>query len=180
MLEALALGPSSKRVAVIGGSKSTLYARFGGKDGLLASAVTHHCADVDVAIDVQARGDTAAQLTQIGRSFLKAVLDPRTLDVYRLMVSIGKTFPSLSRLFYESGPKSAYAIVARWIETQQLAGKLKPDNADRLAALFLDMLLGEHQLALLLSVPNVSTSRTINVTVDTAVSVFMFGSSNRG
>jgi AcrR family transcriptional regulator len=96
MLEALALGPSSKRVAVIGGSKSTLYARFGGKDGLLASAVTHHCADVDVAIDVQARGDTAAQLMQIGRSFLKAVLDPRTLDVYRAISFIALTVAAMS------------------------------------------------------------------------------------
>jgi hypothetical protein len=45
--------------------------------------------------------------------------------------------------------------------------------------LFLDMLLAEHQLALLLSVPNVSTSKSIKATVDAAVSVLMFGCSNR-
>ena len=162
-------------VSIVGGSKSTLYSHFGGKDGLLASAVKQHCADVDVAIDVGDRGDTAAQLAQIGRSFLAAVLSARTIDLYRLMVSIGKRFPSLGKVFYESGPKSAYAIVARWIEYQQLAGKLDSGDPRRQAVLFLDMLLGEQQLGLLLSVPHVSTAKTINATVEQAVSVFLHG-----
>ena len=31
------------------------------------------------------------------------------------MVSIGKTFPAVGSFFYESGPNTAYEIVARWI-----------------------------------------------------------------
>jgi hypothetical protein len=35
------------------------------------------------------------------------------------MVSIGRTFPEIGRLFYQTGPDSAYQIVATWIAKQQ-------------------------------------------------------------
>jgi TetR/AcrR family transcriptional repressor of mexJK operon len=162
-------------IDVVGGSKATLYSRFGGKSGLFEIVVKQYCAEVDVAIDVNATGETAEQLVQIGKRFLEMVLSPRILGLHRLVVSIGKAFPSVASLFYERGPKSAYAIVAKWIEKQQADGKLGTGDPRRLAVLFLDMILGEHQLALLLSVRRVSTPRTIDNTVRAAVSLFLHG-----
>jgi len=166
-------------ITLVGGSKATIYARFGGKEGLFESVITQHCAQVTLNIDVGAKGDTRAQLTQIGRTFLKNVLSPGIIEQHRLMVSIGKMFPSVGRLFYEKGPATAYGLVARWIEKQQAAGKLAPVNAHQLAALFLDMLIGEHQLSLLLTVPKAAQPRAIERTVQAAVSLFLDGAGAR-
>jgi AcrR family transcriptional regulator len=166
-------------IALVGGSKATLYSQFGGKDGLFESVIRQCCTDVDVAIHFDSTGDTAEQLTQIGHAFLKMVLSPRILELHRLMVSIGKRFPSITLLFYRSGPLSAYEIIAAWIEKQQAAGKLGGGDAHELAVLFHDMLIGYHQGALLFSLPKSQVSKSIDDTVRAAVSLFLYGTAVR-
>jgi TetR/AcrR family transcriptional regulator, mexJK operon transcriptional repressor len=166
-------------IALIGGSKATLYSQFSGKDGLFEIVIRGYCAEVGVAINFDTTGDTAEQLLQIGHAFLKMVLSPRILALHRLMVSIGKKFPATAHLFYKCGPLSSYKIVAAWIEKQQAAGNLGGGNPYDLAVLFLDMLVGKHQLALLLSVPRVRVSKSVDETVRAAVSVFLHGAAAR-
>jgi len=165
-------------ISLVGGSKATLYARFGGKEGLFETVIRQPCVDVTHAIDTDLRGDVEAQLTQIARNFLKSVLSPKIIELHRLMVSIGKTFPGIGSFFFESGPNTAYAIVADWIAKQQRVGKIGPGDPRQLAVLFLDMLIGEHQLALLTS-PRRSTAKAIDVTIRRAVSVFLYGAAAR-
>jgi TetR/AcrR family transcriptional regulator, mexJK operon transcriptional repressor len=166
-------------IALVGGSKATLYSQFGGKDGLFEMVIKRYCAEVDVAIHFDTTGDTAEQLTQIGHAFLKMVLSPRILELHRLMVSIGKRFPSITQLFYKSGPKSAYEIIAAWIEKQQAAGNLRGGDPHEFAVLFHDMLIGYHQGALLFSLPRAQVSKSIDDTVRAAVSVFLYGTAVR-
>src|SRR5215468_1822884 len=99
-------------IGVVGGSKATIYAWFGGKEGLFEAVIQRECQDVTLAIDVDAPGTLEEQLTAIGQSFVAMVLSPPILEFHRLMVSIGKTFPATARLFYETGPASAYSAVA--------------------------------------------------------------------
>jgi len=166
-------------IALVGGSKATLYSQFGGKDGFFEIVIKEFCTGVDVAIEFDNTADTAEQLTQIGHAFLKTVLSPRILELHRLMVSIGKKFPSITLLFYKSGPKSAYEIIAAWIEKQQAAGNLKKGDPHELAVLFHDMLIGYHQGALLFSLPKSQISKSIDDTVRGAVSVFLYGTAVR-
>ncbi len=63
------------------------------------------------------------------------------------------------RLFFESGPVSACAIVARWIERHQKEGRLIDEDLYQLAVLFHDMLIGEHQLGWLMGMPRSATAR---------------------
>jgi TetR/AcrR family transcriptional repressor of mexJK operon len=165
-------------IRLVGGSKATLYARFGGKEGLFEAVIKQPCGDVTHSIDIVPHGDIETQLTQIARNFLKSVLDPKIIELHRLMVSIGRTFPSVGSYFYESGPNTAYTIVANWIEKQQTAGRLAGGNSRQLAVLFLDMLIGEHQLALLTS-PRKSTPKAIDKTIRAAVSLFLNGAALR-
>jgi len=165
-------------IRLVGGSKATLYARFGGKEGLFETVIKQPCVDVTHAIDIDPIGDLETQLTQIARNFLKSVLNPKIIELHRLMVSIGKTFPTVASFFYESGPNTAYAIVSTWVEKQQAAGKLAGGNPRQLAVLFLDMLIGEHQLALLTS-PRRSSPKAIDKTTRAAVSLFLYGATAR-
>jgi TetR/AcrR family transcriptional regulator, mexJK operon transcriptional repressor len=166
-------------VAAVGGSKATIYAWFGGKQGLFEAVVTQRCNDVVLAIHPDAGGDLDAQLTEIGRSFLEGVLSPPILEFHRLMVSIGRTFPATGRLFYQTGPASAYNIVAAWIAKQQAAGLIGDGDPGRLAVLFLDMLIGEHQLSALTGVARPSQEK-IDETVRLAVKVFLRGCAPSG
>jgi TetR/AcrR family transcriptional regulator, mexJK operon transcriptional repressor len=162
-------------IAVVGGSKATIYTWFGGKEGLFEAVVRQECQDVTMAIHVDTAGSLDAQLTEIGHSFLAMVLSPPILEFHRLMVSIGRKFPEIGRLFYETGPASAYEIVATWIAKQQKEGRIGAEDPYRLAVLFLDMLIGEHQLSRLTSMPRAARRDKIDETVQLAVQVFLRG-----
>jgi AcrR family transcriptional regulator len=162
-------------IGVAGGSKATIYAWFGGKEGLFEAVVRQKCQDVTIAIDVDTKGSVEAQLTHIARSFLAMVLSPPILEFHRLMVSIGRTFPEAGRLFFETGPVSAYSIVASWIARHQKDGHITDEDPYRLAVLFLDMLIGEHQLGWLTSTPRAARREKIDETVRIAVRVFLHG-----
>jgi TetR/AcrR family transcriptional repressor of mexJK operon len=77
-------------ISLVGGSKATIYAWFGGKEGLFEAVVRQKCEDVVLAIHTDTTGSLEAQLTEIGRSFLAMVLSPPILEFHRLMVSIGR------------------------------------------------------------------------------------------
>jgi TetR/AcrR family transcriptional regulator, mexJK operon transcriptional repressor len=162
-------------IGVVGGSKATIYAWFGGKEGLFEAVVRQKCSDVVLAIHVDTAGSLEAQLIEIGQSFLAMVLSPPILEFHRLMVSIGRTFPEIGRLFFQTGPASAYNIVATWIAKQQKDGRIGEGDPYRLAVLFLDMLIGEHQLGWLTSVPRAARRDKIDETVRIAVKVFLRG-----
>jgi AcrR family transcriptional regulator len=165
-------------IGVAGGSKATIYAWFGGKQGLFEAVVRQKCEDVTLAIDIDPKGSLEDQLTRIGHSFLAMVLSPPILEFHRLMVSIGRTFPEAGRLFFKTGPVSAYTIVARWIEKQQQAKLMSEGDPYRLAVLFLDMLIGEHQLGWLTSMPQAARRDAIDETVRVSVQVFLHGAAS--
>ena len=162
-------------IAVIGGSKATIYAWFGGKEGLFEAVVRQKCDDVVLSIQTDPNGSLEQQLTEMGHSFLERVLSPPILEFHRLMVSMGRTFPEAGRLFFKAGPMNAYGIVAEWIAAQQRGGRICDDDPDRLAVLFLDMLIGERQLGWLTSVPQATRRDKIDETVRLAVKVFLGG-----
>jgi TetR/AcrR family transcriptional repressor of mexJK operon len=166
----------------IGGSKRTLYERFGGKAGLFEIVISEYCASVqrDLSAAAYQNASLEKQLTAIGKHFLNMILHRRILELHRLMVSMGRSFPSVAQLFYQLGPRSAYALVAGWIERQQKAGKLGPGDPTTLAELFLDMLTGKHQLALLTSSLESTSPEGIERTVKAAARLFLNGARRTG
>jgi AcrR family transcriptional regulator len=166
----------------IGGSKRTLYERFGGKAGLFEIVISEYCAGVqrDLFAAVDQKAGLEKQLTAIGRHFLSLILHPRILELHRLMVSMGRSFPSVASFFFQLGPISAYGLVAGWIERQQKAGKLGPGDPTMLAELFLDMLTGKHQLALLTSSLGSTSPEGTERTVKAAAKLFLNGARGSG
>ena len=161
----------------IGGSKRTLYERFGGKAGLFEAVITEYCASVqrDLFAAVDQSSSLEKQLIAIGTHFLTMILHSRILEQHRLMVAMGRNFPKVARLFYQLGPASAYSLVAGWILRQQKAGKIGAGDATVMAELFLDMLTGKHQLALLTSSFDETSPAAIARTVKAAAKVFLNG-----
>jgi AcrR family transcriptional regulator len=162
-------------VARIGGSKGTIYAWFGGKAGLFEVVIREFCSRTtrDLAIEFDQSLSIAEQLGGFSSAFLSLILSPQSLSLHRLVVSNKALFPELAKIFYESGPESAYGILGAWITEQQAAGRLRDGNARQMAILHLDMLTGHHQLAALLGIPAESTAAKVNKTVESAVRLFL-------
>jgi AcrR family transcriptional regulator len=164
-------------IDVVGGSKGTIYSNFGSKEKLFEEVVEQMCSDVTVRIDTRLVGTLEEQLTRIAQSFVSKVLSPQILAFHRLMTSIGRTFPAAGQLFYNTGPRTAYQIIAGWIAFHQRSGNIRSDaDSHRLAVLFHDMLIGEEQLSWLTSAAgDKDRAKRIDQTVQLAVTVFLQG-----
>ena len=164
-------------IDVVGGSKGTIYSNFGSKEKLFEEVVEQMCSDVTVRIDTRLVGTIEEQLTRIAQSFVSKVLSPQILTFHRLMTSIGRTFPVAGQLFYNTGPRTAYQIIAGWIAFHQRSGNIRSDaDSHRLAVLFHDMLIGEEQLSWLTSASSEKDrAKRIDQTVQLAVTVFLQG-----
>jgi AcrR family transcriptional regulator len=169
-------------IDVVGGSKGTIYSHFGNKEKLFEAVVQQMCSDVTIQIDTRPVGTIDEQLTRIAHSFVSKVLSPQILSFHRLMTSIGRTFPKAGRLFYETGPKTVYRLIADWIALHQKAGNLRGDlDPHCLAVLFHDMLIGEHVLSWLTSASSEKDrAKRIEQTVRLAVTVFLQGNASTG
>jgi TetR/AcrR family transcriptional regulator, mexJK operon transcriptional repressor len=164
-------------IDVVGGSKGTIYSNFGSKEKLFEAVVEQMCSDVTIRIDTRPIGTIEEQLTRIAQSFVSKVLSPQILSFHRLVTSIGRTFPAAGRLFYNTGPRTAYQIIAGWIALHQRSGTIRDDvDPHRLAVLFHDMLIGDQQLSWLTSASGEKDrARRIDQTVRLAVAVFLQG-----
>ena len=162
-------------IQAAGGSKETIYSNFGSKKQLFEAVVQHMCAEVTIKIDAHPVGSMEEQLTRIAHSFLSKVVSPQILAFHRLMTSIGKTFPAAARLFYNTGPRRVYRLLTEWIAEQQTAKKIRDDiDAERLAILFHDMLVGDQLLSRLTAAADTKQqARQIDQTVQLAVTVFL-------
>lgn len=164
-------------IDVVGGSKGTIYSNFGSKEKLFEAVVEQMCSDVTVRIDTRLVGTVDEQLTRLAQSFVSKVLSPQILTFHRLMTSIGRTFPAAGQLFYNTGPRTAYQIIAGWISFHQRSGNIRSDtDPHRLAVLFHDMLIGEEQLSWLTSASSEKDrAKRIDQTVRLAVTIFLQG-----
>ncbi len=159
-----------------GGSKTTVYTLFGNKEGLFQEVVRWLAAETSMSTDLSGSSGTIdTQLKAMGKAFLQTVLQPEIIELHRLMVSLGRTFPAITGGFFRAGPANAYRHVAEWIAEQQKAGHLRPGDPAQLAALFLDMLIGEFQLGILTGAERVPTTKQIEARVAMAVDVFLGG-----
>jgi TetR/AcrR family transcriptional regulator, mexJK operon transcriptional repressor len=63
-------------IAVVGGSKETIYSNFGNKAKLFEAVVQQLCSDVTINIDTRPVGTLEEQATRMARSFVSMVLSP--------------------------------------------------------------------------------------------------------
>jgi TetR/AcrR family transcriptional regulator, mexJK operon transcriptional repressor len=164
-------------IAVVGGSKETIYSNFGNKAKLFEAVVQQLCSDVTIRIDTRPVGTLEEQATRIAHSFVSTVLTAQIMSFHRLVTSIGRAFPEAGRLFYQTGPETVYRILAEWIAQHQKDGNISADkDPRRLAILFHDMLIGEQILSWLTSASSPKDrAKRIGQTVELAVSVFLGG-----
>jgi AcrR family transcriptional regulator len=144
------LGTSMDEVAALAAvSKQTVYKHFADKESLFAEIVT---GTVDEAgdrvhasvLELADSGDVEADLRELARRQLALVMQPRVLQLRRLVIGEVGRFPALGRTFYERGPGRTLEALAAAFTRLAAAGALKLDDP---------ALAAEHFNWLVMSIP---------------------------
>lgn len=158
-----------------GVSKATVYAHFSSKEQLFAAIVRGECrhhARAMSAPDIAAAGVEEA-LYRIGENFLRFILTPRSLAIFRVVIAETPRFPELGRIFYESGPAIIAGELSAHLAGMARAGRLDVDDPARAAEQFFGMLRGNLRLRCLLGEPADVSDAGIERAVRAAVAAFL-------
>jgi TetR/AcrR family transcriptional repressor of mexJK operon len=136
------LGTSMDEIAALAAvSKQTVYKHFADKETLFSEIVV---ATVNEAgepthqevLDLRDSGDVDADLRDLARRLLARVMQPRLLQLRRVVIGEAGRFPELGRTFYELGPGRTMAALADAFETLAEHGQLELDDPPLAAAHF--------------------------------------------
>jgi TetR/AcrR family transcriptional repressor of mexJK operon len=165
-------------IAKSGGSRQTLYALFGGKQGLFEAIVTERSAEIFRPFRAEGQLDRPPEdaLVEIGIRFVQTVLAPDALGFFRLVVAEGPSMRELSERFWALGPASTITAFESYFAEQTRRGVLSLADARPAARQFLGILLGNCHMQCLLGVREIPTPEEIEAFVKAAVSRFLDGS----
>jgi TetR/AcrR family transcriptional regulator, mexJK operon transcriptional repressor len=122
-------------------SKQTVYKAFSDKESLfseIVSSAVREAADPVYAevLELEDTGDVEGDLRRFARRLLGRVMQPRLLELRRLVIGEAGRFPELGRLFYEQGPGRTIAALATAFERLAERGALRLDDPLLAAAHF--------------------------------------------
>lgn len=174
-------GYSSATVADVikksGGSRQTLYALFGGKQGLFEAIIAESNAEIFRPLEAEGQLDRSPDeiLLEIGKRFVEMVLAPSALGVFRLVVSEGPLMRELVDRFWALGPARTVTAFEEYFSGQTRRGVLQVPDANQAARQFQGMLIGNFQIQCLLGVCEIPSPEEIDVFTRTAVARFLHG-----
>ena len=160
-----------------GGSKTTLYSYYGGKEGLFAAIVESNCKEKlgpILSLDFADR-DPRASLTAFGRRLVSLVGDPAGRALYRLVIAEADRFPKIAARFYATGPEAIIRLIRGNIEHWQSQRLMRPGDAETMATQFIGILLGNFSTRSLLGLAVTPTTRQLNEWVNCGVRLFLEG-----
>jgi AcrR family transcriptional regulator len=121
-------------------SKQTVYKHFADKERLFVEIVVAAVDEISDPVHeevlqlVDSRSpDLERNLGELGRRLLTRVLQPRVLELRRLVIGEASRFPELGRVFYERGPGRTIDALTQAFEGLAARGVLRLEDP-RLAA----------------------------------------------
>jgi AcrR family transcriptional regulator len=165
-------------IARSGGSRQTLYALFGGKQGLFAALVTERSSRIvsswEENSDLLGRPPEQV-LVELGMRYLEAVTTPDALGLYRLVVAERMSMKELAEQFWDHGPGRSQAVLANYFAQQAGRGTLLLEDPEQAVHQFWGMLLGNFHMQCLLGLRPAPDRAEIEAYVRTAVARFLDG-----
>lgn len=107
-------------IARSGGSRTTLYKAFGGKEGLLQAVMAAKCAEFSEELHVSLESHLPPQeaLTRFATTFANRILDEDAARFMYLLMTEGKHCPSIVDTFLARGPNNTLDHLARYLARQ--------------------------------------------------------------
>jgi TetR/AcrR family transcriptional regulator, mexJK operon transcriptional repressor len=135
-------GTSMDEIAALAAvSKQTVYKHFADKESLFSEIVVATVSEIsdpvqEAVVRLEGSGDVEADLRGLARELLRMVMQPRILQLRRLVIGEAGRFPELGRTFYEQGPGRTIAALATVFEQLARRGVLQLDDPQLAAAHF--------------------------------------------
>jgi TetR/AcrR family transcriptional repressor of mexJK operon len=164
-------------IAAVGGSKTTIYSYFKGKEGVFVAAVSALC-DETVARVFRIKASSMPlheALQAIGQTLLDTVLSPRVVALQRLALAEAHRFPEVGHIWFERGPAQTHRLLADFFEERQRIGEIGSGDPHKIAVLFHDMLTCEINQQVLLGLIAKPKRAVLSDKVRSAVDVLLDG-----
>lgn len=168
----------SEIVKRAGGSLATLYAQFGDKEGIFLAVLERRMKEVTDALEVELQAHTPVEegLRRIGEQFAGKLVQPQSLELYRLIVGLAKKFPDMAQTFMKLGPNKVRVGLAAYLRDRADAGEIpQSDDFEQLGSLFLDMVRSPLQSRALLDQSVRPNEAEVSESVHRAVTLFLYG-----
>ncbi|HEY7013464.1 MAG TPA: TetR/AcrR family transcriptional regulator [Streptosporangiaceae bacterium] len=173
-------GTSMDEIAALAAvSKQTVYKNFSDKEKLFSYIVLGAAARADEFIQalplvLAGPGDLRAGLQALARQYLATVMQPRVLQLRRLIISEAGRFPDLARTYYRQVPERVMDALAAQLDELAGRGLLRVDDphvaASQLAFLILGLPLDR---AMFLGTGHELSAAELDRRADDAVDVFL-------
>ncbi len=161
--------------AEAGVSKLTVYSHFNDKETLFTSAVVARCEEQMPELFIQLNRDLPAKalLLNVARGFQVLINSPESIELHRLMVTLGTQDPKLSQIFFEAGPQRILQETERLLRRLEQSGQLKFDSPRTAAEHFLSLIKGVCNFRLLVGCGERPDEASAEAHVQEVVGLFM-------
>jgi AcrR family transcriptional regulator len=162
-------------VEMAGGSKSTVYSKFGGKCGLFIKSIENLCRESNESlaqIDYQGL-DLEQSLNKLAFHILKLITSKRSVELHRLAIGEAANCPEVGQAWYTHGPARTASFIMAVLQGHR--GKLRHTTGylERIAVLLHDSLTGDILYRHLAGISKHESDADLQRTAKTAVDVVL-------
>ena len=164
-----------KIVAVVGGSKSTVYRFFKSKEAILEELVDN---EVEGHLGSLWKFDQEGAsmkdgLTLIGQEALLVLTSKHGTELHRLSIGEATRVPSIGKMFYEHGPTAGHIGLENYFHIQVKLGNFSCSDPAKAAEYFWAMLLHKTMLKRYLGISKPMDKKQAKVLVKRTVDDFL-------
>ena len=157
-----------------GGSRRSIYNEFGDKQGLLMAVIQRQVTvqtEIFTTIDRNLAAKVA--LNKVCFEFVKGMLSPELMSLFRLVVQQVVKFPQLGEMIYQKGPLAGILPLTDYLKHLAEEKIIVADDFQFSAQMLIEMAKGPLHTRSLLLPDKVATDEEIEHQVAQAVEIFL-------
>ena len=161
--------------AEAGVSKLTVYSHFVDKETLFSCAVVARCEEEvpELFVDVPMDAPVEKVLLGIARGFQTLINSPESIDLNRLIITLGPQASSLTQVFFEAGPQRVLHEMERFLGKLSGTNGLHFESPLNAAGHFLSLIKGVHHFRLLIGTGEIADEQTADHHAREVVTLFL-------
>lgn len=162
-----------------GGSKRSIYAEFGSKEGLFVAIVTENAKKIKQVLSRAEGEDLRKVLLDTARAALDIVMSPHVIGLNRTCLGDTWRFPRLARIFYGAGVGHVHAQLTKILEAAKKRGEVDLADCDLAANHFIGMVRDGYHLQITLGLRPPPKPAEREVIATAIVDLFLNGALRR-